>query len=180
MAKRGDLTDKQRKFVETYLTNGRNASAAYREAYNTTTSAQRVGDDASELLRHPGIIPIIEAAEQKKEESTRRVIERTSITEAEILSRLIHLARADVRDLMDWTSGRPVLKNSAELTTEQAYAITEIAETQNGLRIKLTDKRAVLMDIAKLMGLLVEKQQQLGPDGKPIDPRQVFTVVVKG
>jgi phage terminase small subunit len=174
------LTAKQRAFVEAYLTNGRNAAAAYRSAYDTSASPARVAEDAQDLLKHPLISPIIEESDKKRDEVTRRVIEQTSITAEEIISRLIHMARADLRDVMDWTGGRPVLKSSADLTPEQAYAISEIAETQNGLRIKLTDKRAVLMDIAKLMGLLVEKQQQLGPDGKPIDPRQVFTVVVKG
>ena len=63
------LTPKQAKFKEIYLSNGRNAAAAYRGAYKTTMNPQRCHQEGNKLLRHPLIRPTIERAERRAEQA---------------------------------------------------------------------------------------------------------------
>jgi len=56
------LTEKQTQFVVAYMGNGRNASAAYRTAYNVRRngSANVVTVESSKLLRHPKIRAVLD------------------------------------------------------------------------------------------------------------------------
>jgi phage terminase small subunit len=99
---------------------------------------------------------------------------------AQSASRLLKSQRAGIRDriafanLMDYMrigpSGDPVLDFS-DLTREQAAALTEItvddyldgrgerARDVRKVKFKLGDKRAALMDIAKLFGWITERRE---------------------
>ncbi|WP_210252623.1 hypothetical protein [Sinorhizobium meliloti] len=46
---------------------------------------------------------------------------------------------------------------SDQISDEAAAAVSEVSLTQNGVKIKMHDTRAALMDLAKLMGFVVEK-----------------------
>lgn len=55
-----ELTEKQDKFVQYYFKNGRNASAAYRLAYDSNAKEKTVWEESSKLLKHPKVAPWIE------------------------------------------------------------------------------------------------------------------------
>lgn len=173
------LTPKQQRFVEEYLANGRNAAAAYRTAYASKGSAQRIADEAWKLLQHPGIAQIVGNALEQGHQAVVKAMERYQIDQEGLLRRLALLADYDHRDIFDWTENGVRLKPSAVITKEASFAITEIREGKEGLTVKLADKRAALMDIAKLRGWVTDRSQQLGADGKPIDPRQTFILKVE-
>ena len=87
MARAQDLTDNQRNFFEAYLVNGRNASKAYREAYNTTNmSANAVQVEASRLLKHPNVAKALDAAEAAAQEAANITLE-THVVELDRLKR---------------------------------------------------------------------------------------------
>ena len=172
------LTDKQAAFVTEYLANGRNAAAAYRTAYETKASNQRAAEEAHALLNHPKIKPIIEEADRLSAAAVESALRKFSIDQEDVANRLAALACFDCRDVFQWTKDGVTLKPSAEITPEAAYAIIEIRQGPNGLAIKMADKRAALMDIARLRGWLIDKGQTIGPDGKPIDPRGITLITI--
>ena len=80
----------------------------------------------------------------------------------------------NLADVSDWDeSGELIFKASAELTPEQKVAISEIIKerTREGgtLKIKLYDKLAAMGHLAKLLSLLVDRQEISGPNGGPVE-----------
>lgn len=168
--KHSELTAKQSAFVIEYLSNGRVGVDAYRAAYDTNASPQQVTDEASKMLRHPKIAPIIAEAEARGAAAVARAVDKYELTQEQCAEKLIALATYDVRDVFEWGERGVVLKPSAELSDQAAFAVSEIRQGQFGVTVKMADKRAALMDIARLRGWLVDRNQQLGADGKPVDP----------
>jgi phage terminase small subunit len=82
------------------------------------------------------------------------------------------ILNADARNYSKWGPAGVTLKDSSELTEAQALAIEEISETvtKDGgtIRYKLHPKSKALEIGAKLLGILIEKQQITGNDGGPI------------
>jgi hypothetical protein len=63
----------------------------------------------------------------------------------------------DIRDLFSWTEDRLALKASTEMSDAANFAIREICQlvTENGrntIQIKLADRRAALIALARLRG----------------------------
>ena len=75
------------------------------------------------------------------------------------------IAFADLRDVIRIEDGRVIAANTDDLTRDQAAAIAEIAETKDGLRVKLNSKQAALDSLAKLYGLFTDHLQvtNVGP-----------------
>ena len=121
---RGPLTPKQARFVEAYLTNGRNAAAAYRAAYSTKASPKHAGNEGLKLLRHPVIAREVADSDRKANAKLAAVAERHAVTKERI---------------------------SAELASIAFAAAPE--------QVPVKDKRAALMDLAKLHGHIVEKRE---------------------
>ena len=53
-----------------------------------------------------------------------------------------------------------VLKNSEDLDEDIAAAISEVVQTSTGLKIKLYDKRAALIDLGKYFGLFTPRAEE--------------------
>ena len=59
------LTPKQTKFAQKYLETG-NASEAYRQAYNVKNMSEKtIGNEAYDLLQHPGVSPYVKRQQAK-------------------------------------------------------------------------------------------------------------------
>lgn len=114
-----------------------------------------------------------------------RVIDKLAITKERVAAELAKIAFLDIREAVRW--GRSPVDTESEnsspnglgiypvelvpsdmISDEAAAAVSEVSLTQTGVKIKMHDKRAALMDLAKLMGFIVEKQEHTGPDGGPI------------
>lgn len=172
------LTGKMAAFVREYLGNGRVAAQAYRAAYNSKGSAEYCAVQGNRLIHHRKIAPFIEAAANAQRKAINQTIASMSIDKDGIIQRLIALGTYDSRGLFEMVPGcRPRLKALEEMSEAAAFAITSIRQTKDGLEIKCADKRAALMDVAKLMGLVTDAKVLLGPDGKPVDLTPRPTVV---
>jgi phage terminase small subunit len=127
------------------------------------------------LAKHPEIQEALARARDEKAriqaEATKLAVERTAITMERVAVELARLGFANMLDYMRvGPSGDPVLDFS-KLTREQAAALTEVTvddylegrgETAREVRkvkFKLADKRASLMDIAKLFGWITERRE---------------------
>jgi phage terminase small subunit len=163
------LTEKQRRFAEAYLKNGRNAAQAYRTAYNTKGSPQLCAERAYELIRHPLIAAIIAEADAKAQAATQRVIDQYAVNEERVVAELARLGFSNMADYMRvGADGDPHLDFSA-LTRDQAAALAEVtvedfrdgrgeeARDVRRVRFKLSDKRAALELLGKKLGMFKEK-----------------------
>jgi hypothetical protein len=66
-----------------------------------------------------------------------------------------------------------VFKTSANLTAEQKVAVSEIVQERtklgSTLKIRLYDKLSAMGHLAKLLNMLVDRQEISGPNGGPVE-----------
>lgn len=122
--------------------------------------------------------------------------ERTDITADRVLKELAKIGFADIRKAVKWQSAmiteednpdggdiaviKTVVTNtvqmvaSEELDDETAAAIAEVSQNATGgVKIKLHDKRAALVDIGRHLGMFKDRVEHTGKDGGPIEMREV-------
>lgn len=115
-------------------------------------------------------------------EILKRGAERAAITEEMVLRELAKIGFSDIRKAVRWNGhlvreednedGGDVLViketrnnlvaliDSAELDDATAAAIAEISQNaQGGIKLKLHDKRAALVDIGKHLGMFIERSE---------------------
>lgn len=180
-----ELTPKQRAFVREYLIDLNATQAAIRAGYSEKT-ARSV---AAENLTKPNIAAAIESAMKLR-------ANRTDITADRVLKELAKIGFADIRKAVKWQSAmiteednpeggdiaviKTVVTNtvqmvaSEELDDETAAAIAEVSQNAaGGVKIKLHDKRAALVDIGKHLGMFKEKVEVTGKDGGPVETKDM-------
>lgn len=153
-----DLTPKQRRFVEVYLSNGENAAAAYRAAYARKASNQRAAEEGKALLSNPKISPIINEARAKAKKRTDKIMDRYAITKENILREFARIGFADVTDVVSIEGGQVHVKETDDLPEDARRAISEISETINErgdrtIKVKSHSKINALVQLAKHLGL---------------------------
>ena len=182
MGRKG-LTPKQSRFVKEYLIDLNATQAAIRAGY----SSHRANAIGYENLTKPDV-----AAAVQREMKARA--ERTEITQDMVLRELAKIGFADIRRAVTWgetelrvadgEDGTAVpyhglaLKASDEIDDDTAAAISEVAQTKEGLRVKFHDKRAALVDVGRHLGMFKDKVEHSGKDGGPIQSESVTKVVI--
>lgn len=152
------LTDKQALFVREYLKDMNATQAARRAGYSPKSSPRQ----GQENLQKPLIAAAIADGHKKIEE-------KFSVTVDEIARELHALGFANMQDYMKvGADGDPVLDYS-KLTRTQAAALQEVtvedykdgrgkkARDVRKVRFKLADKRASLLDLARVTGNITDK-----------------------
>lgn len=153
------MSDRERKFVEEFIIDGNGVQAAIRSGYSPRSAATR----ASQLLTQPAVI----AAIAKNREKVR---ERIGVTRDAIVDELRKIAFADIRNAVKWGSAPnpeqtgeaiyPVeLVPSNVIDDDTAGAVSEVSLTNTGVKIKMYDKKGALMDLAKIMGYVIDKAE---------------------
>jgi phage terminase small subunit len=180
------LTPKQERFVEEYLLDLNATQAAIRAGYSARTAYSQ----GQRLLKNAELQDAIAKAQANRSN-------RTGITQDMVLSELAKIGFSDIRKAIRWASNvavaapdertldqimedgpgevRHALTNQVELIDSDAIdddtaaAIAEIAQTdRGGLKVKLHDKRAALVDIGKHLGMFKERIEHTGKDGKDL------------
>lgn len=154
------LTAKQERFVAEYLIDLNATQAAIRAGYSVK-SARATG---AENLTKPDIQAALQEAQSKRSD-------RTEITQDRVLQELARIGFSDIRNAVRWgrspvSSGGeaadpnglgvyPVeLVPSEEVDEDTAAAVSEVALTQSGVKVKMHDKLAALDKIARHLGML--------------------------
>ena len=146
-------TNRQRVFIETYLSNGFNGTkAAIIAGYSEKTARQH----AAWLLSNPNVKPLLE----------RRVRDLLSDTESmtvQWLKQVNNICEFDIRKVADWEEDELVFKPSSEIDDDTALAISEISCIRTGgknpsssMKIKALDKNRALEMKAKFLGIIGE------------------------
>lgn len=166
------LNEKQRRFVDEYLIDLNATQAAIRAGYSEKTA----GSQGFDLLKKPEIQESIAAAMKAREQ-------RTEITQDKVLAELAKIGFADIRRALEWgpsvivvdeSTGETAVSNGVALVSSEridgdtAAAIAEISQTAQGIKVKLHDKRAALVDIGRHLGMFKDKVELTGKDGGPI------------
>jgi phage terminase small subunit len=167
-----ELTARQRSFVREYLIDLNATQAAMRAGYSEKTAYA----SGAENLKKPQIANAIEAAMKIR-------ADRTDITADRVLKELAKIGFADIRKAIKWqgtlvteednpdggdtltiknvVTNNVQLVSSEEIDDETAAAISEISQNTNGgIKLKLHDKRAALVDIGKHLGMFVDRVDQ--------------------
>lgn len=171
----GNLTPKQRMFVREYIVDLNATQAAIRAGYSERTA----NEQASRLLANVNVGAAVTAAMNARSR-------RTQITADRVLKELAKIGFADIRKAVSWdrsaateaegegSSAKTTVANvqlvaSADIDDDTAAAIAEISQNANGgLRLKLHDKRAALVDIGKHLGMFTERVQLTGDADNPV------------
>lgn len=160
------------------LAKGKTADEAYQlagfKANRGNAATLKRGEHISKRVAE-----ILKQHEENDRKANERVIEKLAITKERVAAELAKIAFLDIREAVRW--GRspidtesenaspnglgiyPVeLVPSNEMSDDAAAAVSEVSLTQTGVKIKMHDKRAALMDLAKLMGFVTEKHDVTG------------------
>jgi phage terminase small subunit len=145
------LTPKQARFVEEYLVDMNGAAAVRRAGYKHS----RPDALAYDLLRKQDICDALNAAQRERSA-------RTGITADRVLKEIARLAFADPRAVMAWGPNGVTLRESSELSDDEAAAVAEVSETWTDAgggsrKVKLHDKVAALEKLARHVGLYEER-----------------------
>lgn len=163
------LTPKQERFVSEYLLDLNATQAAIRAGYSAKTAAEQ----GSRLLTNVKVQEAIAKGQNK-------TAEKLEITKDRIVEELAKIGFSNMLDYMRaGIDGDPYLDFS-DLTRDQAAALSEVtvedfkdgrgedARDVRRIKFKLHDKKGALVDLAKMLGFMVEKHEHSGPDGGPI------------
>lgn len=144
------LTPKQERFVAEYLIDLNATQAAIRAGYSEKTS----GEMGYENLNKPQIVDAITKAKAERQG-------RTEITQDRVLQELAKLGFYDIRKAVAWGSEPKVTEGglvypvemveSSKIDDDTAAAISEVSLTNQGIKIKMADKRAALESMLRHM-----------------------------
>ena len=140
------------------MANGQNGAAAYRKAHRSKTSSIQCGMLAQALLRHPVVAQTIRSKLRTLELTRQNRFEALQITEERIIDVLSTLALFDPREIIQWGPRGVTVTRSTDLPIEAVFAIREILVlADGGMRFKFADRRAALMDLARIRGMITDK-----------------------
>ena len=145
----GNLTDKQKRFVEEYLID-LNATQAYiRAGYKNYDSA---GVEASKTLNNPKVRQAVDEAMAERSK-------RTGINQDRILQEIAKLALVNIDDVVDLDTGR--IKNTATKEDLACIQSIKIKPTEFGTEreIKFYDKKGSLELAGRHLGMFKDKSE---------------------
>lgn len=181
------MTPKQRQFVAEYLVDLNATRAAIRAGYSARTAASIGQENLTKPEIASAIRSAQEARAERTEITADRVLkELAKIGFSDIRkavkwgSRFVERPDDQVIEAAEYLEDQPhggALKrrragddgadalyvttvemvDSEELDDSTAAAVAEIAQTKEGVRIKLHDKRAALVDIGRHLGMFTDK-----------------------
>lgn len=163
------LTPRQTRFVLA-LVEHRNASAAYRAAYDVKAgaSARAVTEEAHRLVRHPKVAPIVHELRSAMVDS---VIVDVGITKAMIMAELAKMGFSNLADYGYIDEHGQFVVDLSGCTRDQLAAIqevtTEVVMEGKGedarriirTKLKLHGKRQPLVDMGKEIGMFVDRKR---------------------
>jgi phage terminase small subunit len=147
----GELTLKQTRFVEHYVSNGGNATLAYVEAGYKDGNA---GSNAGRLIGNE----IIQLRIAEERERAQRAI---NFSRDDALKILVGIATASIEDFAPVASEPDNVESYKDLRYKR-HALKSIEKNDYGVKITLSDKLAALNELAKILGFNKPSNQDDG------------------
>ncbi len=147
------LPPQRRRFVQEYLVDVNGTQAAIRAGYSEVSAKAQ----ASQLLTYLNVAAAIDAGHDRLSELTR-------VRQYQVRSALANLSFYDSRDLMKWGKDGVTLKESKDLTRDQAACVAEVTQTiteaGGTIRCKLHNRIDALSLLAKHLGMFPTRVEQ--------------------
>lgn len=154
-------------FAEAYVANGGKAGEAYktvrRDGVDLTDNYCRLR--GNELLHYPLIADYIE----KLREEARK---RNAVTVDRLIEELAAIALSDIREVAECDGKSVKLKPFAGMPDSAARAISEVADSKDGPKVKFWNKLEAMAQLAKILGVAPERRELTGKDGKDLFPAE--------
>ena len=166
-------TDKQRRFVKRYLSNGKDIADAFLHVTQRTKRlpAASVRKLAREMLMSAGVQYLLSEADVYKQTNLVPVFKKYGIDEARIAQELARIAFSDPTQVMAWDGKKVVIKPSDELSDDVKSTIAEVKPTKDGVVVKQHNKVDALLTLGKTLGMFREEV-------KPQDNRVAVQFVI--
>jgi len=175
--KKTGLSPKRELFCQEFVIDNNATQAAIRAKYSKHTAGQQ----AFKLLKNDQIKARI-AILQKE------VVNRVGVTQEMVVNEYKKLAFANAEDIFNWETevitvkgsdgdevkkeiARPTIKKLEEMSPAARASISEIRETNQGIAIKLHDKKGSLDSLSRYLGMFSDKMEVSGPNGGPIETK---------
>lgn len=155
------LTHKQAEFWREYVA-CRNAAEAYRRAYKSKGDPKYCTDQGRELLKHPLIVPLLEAVRDMSIPRPGEEVRKFELTKNRVLTELARMAYVNMADLaMEGPDGQVQWRRFADLSRHDTAAIRKMTiETvtrgnvvTQRIGVELYDKRLPLQLIGQELGM---------------------------
>ena len=168
MPKKGRPSNGDLKFVNEYMMNGRNATAAFRTVFPNGCEGlpdSRVRVKACWYTKRTHVRALILAGEAKAIAKTEKVLEKYAQSKERIAEELARIAFTNQTDVMEWGPDGAKVKPSSELTEEAKAAVSEVTETitKDGkalVKVKNYDKVSALIALGKQAGMFREEENK--------------------
>jgi phage terminase small subunit len=151
MEREKKLTARQRRFVEEYLIDLNATQAAIRAGYSEK-NAFKIG--ARLVQKCTAVKDAIDAALAERSS-------RTAVTADRVVKELARVAFADPRAVFSWGPDGVLLRDSDELTDDEAAIVAEVSETRSetggSIKGKLCDKIKALELLGRHLGMFTDK-----------------------
>jgi len=150
-------------FCREYIVDFNAGPAALRAGLaKATRSARQRGYEM--LLREDVGQRIRELVEERKA--------RIEVTDDALIEEARRVAFADARAIMTWGPGGMTVRDSGDLTDEEAASVAEVSETKTEhggtIKVKQHDKMGAIRLLMQARGMLREKIEHSGPAGAPL------------
>lgn len=139
-----DLTDKQQLFCIYYI-RCFNATKAYQKAYEC--------DYATAVVAGPRLLGNVRIKEEIFQLKQER-LNREFLSESDIFQKYMDIAFADMTDFVDIHGGFVSVRQEIDGTI-----VSEVSNTQSGIKIKLADRMKALQWLSDHMDLATDKQR---------------------
>jgi phage terminase small subunit len=158
-----ELNDQEWLFVEAYVDTLNGAQAAKRAGFKNPNVA------AHRLRRRKHVADAISKA----------IAERAGAARSRIVEEISRLAFSNIGDVLSVEDGALVVKEHADLDRDTLSTVASIEEQINDkgyrtLRVKQHDRLAALTLLARISGMLINRQEISGPGGRPIEVDQTI------
>jgi len=176
-----DFTPQQEQFIVAYVAKPNATQAAITAGYSEK-SARTQG---ARLIANANIS---EEIERRRNAINKRVLGKYEVTRERIVEELAKLGLSNAGDYTSFDADGNPVTDFSEVTRDQMAAVQEVtsevytegrgenAQQVRRTKFKLYDKRAALMDLAKLEGHVVDRQQLTGANGGPIQTMNAHVV----
>ena len=145
------LNEKQKTFVLTLLASKElDHIYAYGVAFGVDMSVVANRSNAPKLMGNPRIIRAI-----KEEKAARK--ERLNLSIDEVIQPLRTILAHNPKNVMAWGPEGVTVKDSDSLTDAEAYPISSVAQTKDGIKITFEGKVAAAGLLGKHLGIFVDK-----------------------
>lgn len=161
--KKCSITPRQQAFIDDYFATG--MANAYASAVRVGYSKRCATQTLTRFMKKQWVKDAI--AERKAQ-----LAQQARLRREDLLRELEKVIMANAKDFATWTKHDLEFTPSKDLSTDKAAAIAELSKTVSPaattLKQKYYDKLTAIRLYAQITGMITNKNEVSGPDGKPL------------